>query len=185
MKKAFLFLLSLTVVAASYAADTKPIEDAFQRYWSAYSKRDFAKASADYLPSDLEAVKAAVLPVFLANANPKSKDGQAIVGAFFDKTVGKARESMTGADVMAGLNRVVALGSPGMFEAFQQASLTIVFVRTPTPDTAEVHFQIMVRGNSDMDMEQLVKKDGRWYIHVKDDPKGAADTFKELLTKSS
>lgn len=183
MKKAFLFLLSLIVVTASYAADTKPIEDEFQKYWGFYAKKEFAKAAGETLPADLEAMKAAVLPVFLANQNPKSKDGQAIVAAFFDKTVGKARDGMSAAEVVAGLNRVIAAGSPGMFETFKDASLTVVFVRTPAPDTAEVHFQVMLRGASDMDMEQLVKKDGRWWIRLKDDPKDTAETFKELLTR--
>ena len=63
MKK-FISLLALVAFAvASQAADTKPVETAFQRYWSVYAKKDFAKAAAEVLPSDLEATKAAVLPV--------------------------------------------------------------------------------------------------------------------------
>jgi hypothetical protein len=185
MKKAFLLLLTLTLAAASYAADTKPIEDVFQRYWAVYSKKDFIKAAAEVMPSDLEGMRKEVLPVFLANQNAKSKDGQIIVGAFFDKTVGKAREAMSGADVLAGLNRIVAAGSPEMFEAFKEAKMDIVFVRTMTPDTAEVHFQVSVRGGADMDAETMAKKDGRWWIRVKDDPKATADNFKEMLAKAN
>jgi hypothetical protein len=59
MKKTFLLLLSLVVATASFAADTKPVETTFQRYWASYSKKDFTKAAADVLPSDLEATKAA------------------------------------------------------------------------------------------------------------------------------
>jgi hypothetical protein len=123
--------------------------------------------------------------VFLANQNSKSKEGQIVAAAFFDKTVGKARETMTATDVYAALNRVVVASSPEMFEAFKEASLTIVFVRNVAPDAGEVHFQIMVRGQSDMDMETLGKKDGRWFIRIKDDPKSTAENFKELFSRSS
>jgi len=184
MKKVFILLLSLTVAAASFAADTKPIEDVFQRYWGVYAKKDFAKAAADILPSDLEATKAAMLPVFLAAQGNKAKDAQEILGAFFGKTVGKARETMSGVEVFVGLNRVVATGSPELFEAFKEAALSIIFVRALTPESAEVHFQIMVRGQSDTDVESLVKKDGRWWVRVKDDPKEAAANFKELFAQA-
>src|SRR5688572_19731309 len=65
MKKLILLTLALIINTASFAADTKPIEEVFQRYWSAYAKKDFVKAAADVLPSDLEDAKTALLPVFL------------------------------------------------------------------------------------------------------------------------
>ena len=185
MKHVFLFILSLTVAAVSLAADTKPAEEAFMKYWSVYSKKDFAKAAAEMLPSDLEATKAAVLPVFLAGQGSKNKDAQEVLGAFFGKTVGKAREAMTAQEVFAGLNRVMAVANPDMFEAFKEANLTIVFVRNMAPDAVEVHFQVTVRGASDMDSEALVKKDGRWWIRLKDEPAQTAASFKELFSKSS
>lgn len=183
MKKALLLLISLTVAAAAYAADTKPIEDEFLRYWQAYSKKDFAKAAAEILPSDLDATKAAVLPVFLAGQSSKAKDAPEVQAAFFGKTVGKARETMSGADVFTALNRVVATGSPELFEALKEATVSIIFVRQVTPESAEVHFQITVRGQGDTDAETLVKKDGRWWVKLKDDPKQTADSFKELFSK--
>lgn len=181
MKNAFLLLLSLTVAAASYAADTKPVEEAFQRYWGAYSKKDFAKAATEILPSDLEATKAAVLPVFLANQNSKAKDAAEVLAAFFGKTVGKSRETMSAADVFVGLNRVVAAGSPELFEALKDATVSIIFVKSVSADAAEIHFQVMVRGQGDTDAESLVKKDGRWWVKVKDDPKETAASFKALF----
>lgn len=181
MKNAFLLMLSLTVAAASFAADTKPVEAAFQRYWGAYSKKDFAKAATEILPSDLEATKTAVLPVFLANQNSKAKDAAEVLTAFFGKTVGKARETMSGADVFVGLNRVVAAGSPELFEVLKDATVTIIFVKSVNADEAEVHFQVMVRGQGDTDAESLVKKDGRWWVKVKDDPKETAASFKALF----
>ncbi len=181
MKNAFLLLLSLTVAAASFAADTKPVEVAFQRYWSAYSKKDFAKAAADILPSDLEATKAAVLPIFLAGQTSKAKDAQEVIGAFFGKTVGKSRETMSAADVFTGLNRVVAAGSPELFEVLKDATVSIIFVKSVSADEAEVHFQVMVRGQGDTDAESLVKKDGRWWVKIKDDPKETAASFKALF----
>lgn len=186
MKKVFLLLISFTVAAASWAADTKPAETVFQRYWAAYAKKDFSKAAADVLPSDLDALKAAVLPVFLAGQTSKAKEAQEILAAFFGRTVGKARETMSAQEVFAGLNRVVAAESPDLFEVFKDASVSIIFVRSLAADSAEVHFQLMVRGGqSDTDAEALVNKDGRWWVRVRDDPKDAAASFKELFSKAS
>ena len=86
MKKLISFLALAALAVAAQAADTKPVETTFQRYWSVYAKKDFAKAAAEVLPSDLEATKAAVLPVFLANQNSKAKDGPEVLAAFFGKT---------------------------------------------------------------------------------------------------
>lgn len=183
MKKLFLLLVSLTMVAVASAADNKPAEEAFNRYWGAYSKKDFAKAATEILPSDLEATKSALLPVFLAGQNAKSKEAQEVLAAFYGKTVGKAREAMTAADVYAGLNRIVAAGSPDLFDGLKDAAVSLIFVRAVSPESVEIHFQVTLRGNSDTDMEALVKKDGRWWVKIKDDPKEAAANFKQLFAK--
>jgi hypothetical protein len=181
MKKLISLLTFLAVAVAVQAADTKPQETAFQRYWAAYSKKDFAKAATEILPSDLEATKAAVLPVFLAGQGSKAKDAQEVLGAFFGKTVGKARDAMSAAEVFAGLNRVVAAGSPELFEVLKDATVNIIFVKAISAESAEVHFQVMVRGQGDTDAEELVKKDGRWWVKIKDDPKQTAQSFKDLF----
>ncbi len=182
MKKAPLLFLALAISAVAYAAnDTKPIEETFQRYWNAYAKKDLAKAAAEVLPSDLEAMKDAVLPVFVAAQANKDKEVQEILGAFFGRTVGKSRETMTPVDVFAGLNRIVMGGDPQMFDQLKDAALSIIFVRTPSTDEAEVHFQVTIRGESDTDSEPLVKKNGRWWIRLKDDPKDTAAHFKAMF----
>jgi hypothetical protein len=181
MKKTFLLLLSLVVVTAAFAADTKPVETTFQRYWASYSKKDFTKAAAEVLPGDLEATKAAVLPVFLANQSSKAKDAPEVLAAFFGKTVGKARETMSAVEVFAGLNRIVAAGSPELFEVLKDATVSIIFVKSVSAEAAEIHFQVMVRGQGDTDAEDLVKKDGRWWVKIKDDPKQTAQSFKDLF----
>jgi hypothetical protein len=183
MKKVFFLFALLAVAVVARAADTKAVEEAFNRYWTAYAKKDFAKAAAEILPADLEATKAALLPVFLAGQTSKSKEAQEILGAFFGKTVGKSRETMSALDVFAGLNRVVAGGSPELFDALKDAPVSIIFVRSISPESAEIHFQVTVRGVSDTDAESLVKKDGRWWVKIKDDPKEAALNFKELFSK--
>jgi hypothetical protein len=181
MKKLISLLALAAFAVVSQAADTKPVETTFQRYWSSYAKKDFAKAAADVSPSDLEATKAAVLPVFLAGQGSTAKDAAEVLSAFFGKTVGKARETMSAVDVFVGLNRVVAAGSPELFEVLKDAAVSIIFVRSVSEDAAEIHFQVMVRGQGDTDAESLVKKDGRWWVKIKDDPKQTADSFKELF----
>jgi hypothetical protein len=181
MKKALLFIAALTFSAVSFAADTKPIEEVFQRYWSAYAKKDVAKAAADVLPSDLEDTKAALLPVFLAAQSHKDKEVQEMLSVFFGRTVGKARESMTAPEVYAGINRIVMAGNPPFFDALKDASISIIFVRTPAPEEAEIHYQVTLRGESDTDADKLIKKNGRWWVRVKEDPKEAAAQFKQLF----
>lgn len=183
MKKIFLLVLALALASVCTAASTQPIEDVFQRYWSAYSKKDFAKAAADMLPSDLEDTKQAVLPVFLGAQGHKDKEVQELVSLFFGRTVGKAREALTGVDVYAALNRIMTANDPQMFEVLKDATLSIIFVRTPSPDEAEVHFQVTIRGESDTDAEPMARKNGRWWVRVKDDPKQVAAQFKALFEK--
>jgi hypothetical protein len=183
MKKTFLLLLSLVVATASFAADTKPVETTFQRYWASYSKKDFTKAAADVLPSDLEATKAAVLPVFLANQSSKAKDAPEVLAAFFGKTVGKARETMSAVEVFAGLNRIVAAGSPELFEVLKDATVSIIFVKLAERgrlgrDSLSGDGPRSGRYRCRID---LVKKDGRWWVKIKDDPKQTAQSFKELF----
>jgi hypothetical protein len=183
MKKLLALTLALLVNAIVFAADTKPIEDVFQRYWSAYSKKDFAKAAADVLPSDLEDAKTALLPIFLAAQGNTDKQAQEMVNAFFGRTVGKARESLAPQDVFAGLNRLITSGNPEFFEALKEAKLSIIFVRTPDEDNAEVHFQVTIRGASDTDAESLTKKNGRWWVRINEDPKEVAKNIKAMLEK--
>jgi hypothetical protein len=180
MKKAFL-LLALTLTTLAFAADNKPIEDTFNRYWAAYSRKDFAAAGADVLPSDLENAKTILLPVFLGAQTNKNKEVQDIVVAFFGKAVGKGRESLSPVEVFAGLNRIISGNNPDMFEAFKVASTSIVFVRRMKDDEAEVHFQVSVKGAAEMDAEGLIRKDGRWWIRLNDDPKEAAEQFKAMF----
>ncbi|MBI5770525.1 MAG: hypothetical protein HZA93_22300 [Verrucomicrobia bacterium] len=181
MKRAFLLLTAFILPLAACAADTKPIEEVFERYWRTSAKKESAKAAADVLPADLEELKKAILPVFLANQAPKEKARQEVSALFFAKTVGKARESMSPVEVFAGFQRIVAATNPEMFDLLKDAKLSIVFVRTPSADEAEVHFQITIRGESEMEDEALVRKNGRWWIRLKDDPKDLAQQFKQLL----
>ena len=182
MKTALLLALMLIVDAASYAADTKPVEEVFNRYWSAYSKKNLAKAAEDILPEDLDNLKKEVLPVFLANQSPKEKEAQELVSLFFERRVGQQRTNMSPADVYAGLNRIVMAGNAQMFDVLKDAAISIIFVRSIGPDDVEIHFQVSLRGESDTDAESLSKKNGRWWIRLKDDPKETAAQFKQILT---
>jgi hypothetical protein len=186
MKNAFLLALAVACSAvSSFAASAQPVEEVFNRYWAAYVAKDFAKAATEMLPSDLQETKDAVLPVFLAAQSSKDKQAQEILGVFFGRTVGKAREAMTPADVYAGLMRITMTNDPQMFDMLKDAALSIIFVRTPSPDEAEVHFQVTIRGASDQDAEALVKKNGRWWVRMKDNAKDVAAGFKAAFEKKA
>lgn len=182
MKKALLLILTLSLAAVLSAADTKPIETVFEKYWEAYARKDFAKAASEVLPSDLDAAKAELLPVFLSAQSHKAKEVQEIVAMFFGRAVGKARESMTPAEVFAGLNRVVTANDPQFFELLKDARTSVIFVRTPDADNAEVHFQVTIQGQSDVDSESLTKKSGRWWVRINEDPKEIAEQFKAMFS---
>ena len=184
MKKLIALTLAVALASVSFAADTKPIEEVFHRYWTAYVKKDFARASADVLPSDLEDAKTALLPVFLEAQSRTDKETQEIVTTFFGRTVGKARESLSPSDVFAGLNRLITAGNPQFFDVLKDAKLEIIFVRRPDDDNAEIHFQVTVQGQSDTDSEALTKKNGRWWLRINEDPKEIAAHFKDVLKKS-
>jgi hypothetical protein len=185
MKKAFLFLLALIGATSGFASNTKAIEDVFNRYWSSYVRKDFVQAAADVLPGDLDATRAAVLPVFLAAQGHKDKQAQEVIAAFFGRIVGKARETMSGPEVFAGLHRVMTTGDASFFEMLKNASTTIVFVRNLDDENAEVHYQIMFRGESDMDVEIFAKRNGRWWVRLADDPHETAEQFKAMFTQGT
>ena len=67
MKQALALILALAFTSVSFAANTQPIEETFQRYWSSFVKKDFAKVTGEILPSDLEDLKKAVLPIFVGD----------------------------------------------------------------------------------------------------------------------
>lgn len=181
MKKLLILLTTLAFGAVAMAADNAPIEAQFLKYWDAYAKKDFVKAGAEILPSDLDELKAEILPVFISAQSHPKKQAQDIVNLFFGKAVGKARESMSPSDVFAGFCRVITANNPDFFELLKEAKTTIVFVRTPDNDNAEVHFQITFRGESDMDAERLIKKNGRWWMRITEEPKQVAVQFKQAF----
>jgi hypothetical protein len=185
MKKALLLLVALAISSTAFASPTKAIEDTFHRYWSAFVRKDFARAATDVLPTDLTDTRAALLPVFLGAQSHKDKEVQEIVTAFFGRTVGRARESITAPEAFAGLQRVMALDDDDTFELLRQATTTIVFVRTIDADNVEIHFQITFRGESDMEIESLTRKDGRWWVRVRENPKDVAAQFQAMFTKGS
>ncbi len=185
MKQVLTLCLALAVSAVSFAADTQAVEETFHRYWASFVKKDFPKATADLLPSDLDDLKAAVLPVFVGAQGHKVKEVQEMVNAFFGRTVGKARETISSQEVFAGLNRVLLLGNPQLFDMLRDASTSIIFVRTPDADNAEIHFQLMLKGQAEIEVESLIKKNGRWWMRVKEDPKATAEGFKQMFAQGS
>jgi hypothetical protein len=186
MKQALTLCLALAFTSVSFASNTQQqVEETFQRYWAAFTKKDFAKATTEILPSDLDDLKAAILPVFVGAQGHKVKEVQELVNAFFGRIVGKARETMAPQEVFTGLNRVLMVGNPQLFDMLREASTTIIFVRTPDADNAEVHFQLTLQGESEIEVETLTKKNGRWWMRVKEDPRETAEGFKQMFAQAS
>ncbi len=185
MTKVIAFLVALTCTAGAFAASTPSVEDVFQRYWSSYSKKDYAKAAGEVLPADLEASKTALLPLFLAAQASRDKEVQEMVTAFFGRTVGKARETMPALDVFAGLNRLAAAGNPQFFDLLKDAKVSVIFVRKVDADNAEVHYQVTIGSESDTDVEALTRKDGRWWVRASEDPQAVAASLKPVLEKKA
>lgn len=181
MRKTLLFLIAFTLCAVARAADTKPAEEVFLRYWAAFAKGDYVRAAAEVLPSDLEEAKTALLPVFIAAQAKPAADLQEMTKLFFGRTVGKARETMSAVDVYVGLMRLVAATDPAFTEAVKDAKVEIIIAREPGPDLVEVHYQMIIRGDSDTDSETLARKNGRWWLKLNAEAKEIAEQLKEKL----
>lgn len=184
MKKLLLPLVLLASAALCRAADTKPVEEVFVRYWKAFAKGDYVQAAADILPSDLEEAKAALLPVLVAAQTKQDPEVQEMVKIFFGRTVGKARETMSPADVFAGLSRLIAAQDPELAEAMKEAKVEVIISRLPEPDVAEVHYQIILKnGGSDTDADFLARKNGRWWMRATAEAKEIAAQLKARISK--
>lgn len=185
MKKVLTLVLALACCVAASASSTQAVEEAFQRYWSAVAQKDFAKAAGDILPSDLEDLRKTVLPVFVAAQGHKSKEMQELINTFFGRAVGKARENLSAQEVFLGLNRILVQTNPLMFDLMKQAKTTIVFVRTVDADNVEIHFQITVQAESEMEVEAFTRRNGRWWVRLKDEPQETAEQFKALFARDA
>lgn len=183
MKKVLFSCLLLASAMLCRAADTKPVEEVFSRYWNALAKGDYARAAAEILPSDLEEAKAALLPVFVAAQTKQDAELQEMVKVFFGRTVGKARETLPAAEVFAGLGRLMAAQDPELAEAMKQAKMEIIIARI-AGEEAEVHYHLTLPGGANnVDVDALVRKNGRWWMRSLDEAKAIAEQIKARLAK--
>ena len=82
----------------------------------------------------------------------------------------------------AGMSRgQIALATLQTMYAIGETTAEALWGESSPPEEAEVHFQITIRGTSDADADQLAKKNGRWWIRVKEDPKEAAAQFRQVF----
>jgi hypothetical protein len=177
-------ILAVSIVAhaapSASAADEDNVRRVFFTYWKSFASSDFSAAGATISPDDLVAAKRELLPVFLTISENPAKDAQQFTSAFFGQLPASKRTGLTPLEVYASLNRLIASVSLDMFKALSSATTEIDRVQISDSD-AIVHYRVVFQGISNADTEALVKKDGKWWLRLKENPQETAKKFRMLF----
>ena len=172
------FLLVLGCTSAP-ASDEDSIRQVFAAYWKSFGASDFSAAGERILPEDLIEAKKAILPVFLSVAGLPAKDAQQIASAFFEKVPPEKRSALTPLEVFASLSKLVFTATPELSQALSSLKTEIDRVQITASD-ATVYYRVIMQGVSQSDTEALVKRDGKWWLRLKEDPRETAKKFRIL-----
>ncbi len=175
-------LLALVVLAVAGAAGASEPEVTalMEDYWRAYSRSDFAAASAYLDPRDLEALQEGLLPMFLEAAESKNANVVPLVKAFFTGIPQAKRKDMTGAQVFAGMNHMMRYVMPAPYEALRQTAIRVTNV-TLDGDSALVEYVVRLPEGEAADAERASLHEGRWYLRTKDATSLTIERFRMLL----
>lgn len=172
-----LLLLAAGAVRASESDVARLMED----YWRAYSRSDFVAAAAYLDPRDTGALKEGLLPLFLRAADSKNVNVVPLVDSFFEGVAVDGREDMTGAQVFAGMNRMMRDVMPQVYADLRRASIHAIRVTARDDGTADVAYTIRVRGEELEEADRASLHEGRWYLRTRDTPAVTIERFRMLL----
>ena len=175
-------LLALVVLLAAGAAGASQPEVTalMEDYWRAYSRSDFAAASAYLDPRDLAALREGLLPMFLEAAESKNANVVPLVKAFFTGIPEGEREDMTGPQVFAGMNHMMRDVMPAPYEALRQTTIRVTNVSFDG-DSAIVEYVVRLPEGEAADAERASLHEGRWYLRTKDATSLTIERFRMLL----
>lgn len=151
-----------------------------QGYWKAFTSTEFKTAAAFMHPDDLEAVQKEMPPVFIAAAQSEAKDAREMAAAFFGQHPKEKWSSLTPVEVFECLNRFLLVAAPQIFETLK-GSTVVVNRFEVNGEEATIHYKVNVQGETVEDTERYSKKDGKWWLRAKENPKDTAQKFRQLL----
>lgn len=172
-----LLLLAAGLARASEAEITRLMES----YWRAYSRSDFVTAATFLDPRDTGALKEGLLPLFLRAADSKNVNVVPLVSSFFEGVPVDRREEMTGAQVFAGMNRMMRDVMPQVYADLGRASIRAIRVTPRDDGAADVVYTIRVRGEELQEADRANLHEGRWYLRTRDTPAVTIERFRMLL----
>lgn len=176
MKSAFLpifLLVGFLTGAVAQPTDEEILRESMATYWKDLTAKDFSKATEWILPEDLEAAKKELLPVFLAAMKSPKEDVRKMASGYFGDTPEDKRADLSPAAAYVCLNQFINSNMPQLFEILKTSTMTVDRVEVKD-DQATVHYQIKVQEDVTVDTESFIKKDGKWWLRVKEDPKDTA-----------
>lgn len=183
MKVAFLpivFLVGLITSAVAQQSDEDIIRESITTYWKSFSSKDFSKVAAYILPEDLAGVKKEILPVFIEAARSQNDELKKLAAAFFGQTPESEWTGLAPETTYECLNRFIDANMPQLFEILKTSTITVDRVEL-NEARATIHYQIKMKDQTTNDSESYVKKDGKWWLRVKEDPKDTAKNLREAF----
>ena len=175
--------LGVLLLAAAGAARASEADVArlMEDYWRAYSRSDFVAAAAYLDPRDTGALQEGLLPLFLRAADSKNVNVVPLVSAFFEGIPVERREDMNGAQVFAGMNRMMRNVMPQVYADLRRASIHAIRVTPRDDGTADLAYTIRVRGEELEESDRANLHEGRWYLRTRDAPAVTIERFRMLL----
>ena len=181
MKKIIIAVLTLLSMIASASANEAVITERFSGYWDAYASADFSKAADFMLPADLDAIKAEILPVFLAASKSGDQDVVDIAEYFFSNVPSEHRASLTPVQVFSRMNSLVFAMSPELPALLGMSSLEVLNIQSKAKNLVELNYALNVDEGSMRDKARLMQFNDQWYVCLNDDAGTTAAGFRELL----
>lgn len=172
-------LAALFVIPSAKGNDKEVMGSLLQDYWNAFTTTDFKKAAAFIHPDDLEGVQRELPPVFIAFSNSDLQEAKEIAAAFFGPHPNEKWSSLTPVEAYECLNRLILVGTPQMFEKIKGSTIVADRIEENGED-ATLHYQIHLQSETMEAKERFSKKDGKWWIRVREDPKDTAKKFLQI-----
>lgn len=174
-------IIGLLATAAAKGTDEELIRSSFSSYWKAFVAQDFDGAGKQILPADLIETKKALLPVFLHASQSTNEEAREMAAAFFGKLPKSERSRLSPEQVYECLNRFIVISSPPrLSEVLKATSISVNRVQITGAD-ATIYYRFQMQGISESDTEAFIKKGGKWWLRLKEDPKETAKKFRRIL----
>lgn len=179
---ALVLTASFLLPIVSSAADEADISKVMTDYWAAYAKADYGAAAKLILPEDLALAQKEMPPVFIEAARSSSSEAKEMATAFFGPIPPDQRASLTGIQTYECLNRFIGVAMPGLQETLKASTITVDKVEIKAAE-ATAFYKVSIQGETSESTEAFIKKDGKWWLRVKEDSKETARKFRALLAQ--